>query len=197
MSIIDLPGAQGINICRKCGGILVSGECPECSVAAQADKMADAMAEAEKDEKARRRNTSLDVYKILENQARIIKRRQRQIDKMTRSYEQVLEEHADDPFMAEKIAKAMAMLDRSLLTLGNTLPKVAKEMLSFQTSRSKLVDEMSMDQQVAQIVRWFSKLPSARQLILLETMTSEYNRANTRRATAKALKKHRRESNVG
>lgn len=193
MSVIDLPGSQGINLCRKCGAILQDGECPECSIVAQADKVADAMAEADKDEKRRRRVQGLDVYKILETQARIIKRRQRQIDSMQKTYETVLNEHADDPFMAEKIGRAMAMLDRSLQTIGNTLPKVAKEMLAYQTARSKLVNEMSMDEQVAQMVRWFSKLPSSRQLILLETMKNEYNRANTRRATAKALKKHRRE----
>lgn len=197
MSVIDLPGAKGLNLCRKCGAILVDGECPECSIVAQAEKMADAVDEAETGEKRRRRAQGLDVYKILEAQARITRRRQRQIDRMLRTYEGLLQEHADDPFMVEKIGKAMAMLDRSLMAVGNTLPKVAKEMLSYQTARSKLVNEMSMDEQCAQIVRWFSRLPGPRQLIMVETLTQEHNRSRSRRAASKALRKHRREEEAG
>jgi hypothetical protein len=191
--IIDMPGTEGMKICRKCGAIKVDGECPECTIAGQAESMADAIQQAEKDEKVRRRAVGLDVYKILETQGRLVKKRQRQIQKLLNAGERALDEHSDDPFMVERVAKAMATLDRSMMTIGSTLPKIAKEMLSFQTARSKIVNQMSMDEQVAQIVRWFSRLPGARQLILIETMQQEYNRHKTRRAANKALKKHKRE----
>lgn len=179
--------------CGDCGALLtdMSAECPRCSAQSMADRAAAAMVVIEKQEEivtqAKQASRSTG-FKSLETVQRGLLKMWRRLIARQKEIQEIIA----DPKLTVKERTVHYKLESALAKdasmIADKINKNSKEMLAYQEARSRIVDSMTPEQQNAEIMRHFRKLPDTLQIMLVQELTRIYNECRSLR-TARAAKK--------
>lgn len=183
--------------CDDCGAILTASDagCPHCSPEAMANayetqQEIDERSGVEVSDRTKRRRAAGDPYRAMEDQVRGLTRRAKWLDRQLRKCETMTREMDElSPDDIKNIAIAQKQYADENTKVATAASRCASEMAKIMALKSRLVDSLTREEQMTQIVRWAKGLPLPKIQHLISMLEQVYNEQFAYRSSRKAARK--------
>lgn len=177
--------------CFDCGALIPvdMGECPACNSTALADRI-EAETEINRQQEARQQK-NLDTFRLNEKYMKTLDRSRKQVELMQKEFGRRLERR-EAMTVKElcELERYALQISRDLGNLATAQARVAREQLQQQVHRSKIVTEMTLEQQFAYLLEWARKLAAPYRTMFIEQLKALDEKMTIERAQKRAAKRH-------